>query len=139
MTRIFMNVVRFAGLCVICVILAGCSKKGKDSEFVPSSDKARSALESALNNWKDGHPSGPVPGKSSPKIEMMDAGWQAERKLVSYEILKEEPAGEGPRFFTVRLTLAEGAPVELRYVVMGKDPLWVAREEEYNKMSGTGM
>ena len=120
-------------------VMAGCSKKGsKTEDFVPPSDKARSALDSALANWKDGNPAGVVPGKSSPQIEMLDAGWQASRKLVSYEILKEDPAGQGPRFFTVRLTLAHGPPLEVRYVVIGIDPLLVTREEEYNKMSGTG-
>ncbi len=123
---------------VILAVTAGCSKKGgKNEDFVPPSDKARSALEAALANWKNGNPAGVVPGKSSPAIEMLDAGWQASRKLVGYEILGEDPAGK-VRFFTVRLILAEGPPMEVRYVVMGMDPLQVTREEEYNKMSGSG-
>lgn len=140
MTRELMLATVHAALAgLILMGMAGCSKKGsKTADFVPPSEKARSALESALANWKDGNPAGLVPGKSSPQIEMLDAGWQASRKLVAFEIVKEDPVGQGPRFFTVRLTLADGTSLETRYVVMGIDPLLVTREEEYNKMSGAG-
>jgi hypothetical protein len=124
---------------VILAATSGCSRKGgKNADFVTPSDKARPALEAALANWKNGQPSGSVPGKSEPAIQMLDAGWQASRKLVGYEILQEDSGSQGHRFFTVRLTFAEGPPVETRYVVMGIDPLLVTREEEFNKMSGTG-
>lgn len=133
---------RFRLLCcaagLFLTLASGCKKGGKDSDFVPSADKARSALEAALSNWRDGNPQGVVPGKSSPKIEMMDAGWQAERKLTSFEIVGEDPAGQGPRFFSVRLNLGDGTQVDARYVVMGIDPLLVMREEEFKKMSGSG-
>ena len=119
------------------ILLAGCSRQGtRNQDFNPPSDKARKALESALEHWQAGNPPGTVPG-TSPKVEVMDSIWKGGQKLTSFEILEEE-AGSEPRFFKVRLTLAKGPPQEARYAVMGIDPLWVYREEDYKKLSGMG-
>jgi len=117
--------------------VGGCSRHGtKTQDFTPPADKARQALESALNHWQNGNPHGAVPG-TSPSVEVMDVKWRGGQKLKSYEILGEEPGTE-PRFFKVRLTPAQGPPVEVRYAVVGIDPLWVYREEDYKSLSGMG-
>jgi hypothetical protein len=123
----------------VVLLLAGCSKGRKLEDFTPPSDKARQALEAALNHWKAGNPPGSIPG-TSPAVEAVDAKWKAAPKdLQTFEILAEEPAADAaPRYFKVRLTPAKGVPQEVRYVVVGIDPLWVYREQDFNALSGTG-
>ena len=70
------------------------------------------------------------------------AGWKGGQKLREYEIVGEDapPAqNQGPRTFTVKLTLAQGPPVEVKYMVIGIDPLWVYRDEDYVKSFDKGM
>jgi hypothetical protein len=129
-----MLVLAAAGL----ALSAGCSRTGsKDSDFIPSSGSARKALESALKSWQSGKPPGAVEGANAPKVQAVDSRWQAGQKLVAFEIVKEEQAGDGPRWLTVRLDVGKG-PQEVRYAVFGIDPLLVYREEDYQKLSGTG-
>jgi hypothetical protein len=117
--------------------LAGCSREGRRVEdFTPPADKARQALEAALNHWKTGQPPGRVPG-TTPAVEVLDSKWKAGQKLKDYEIIGEEPGSE-PRFFKVRLTPSTGTAQEVRYAVIGIDPLWVYREEDYKALSGAG-
>jgi hypothetical protein len=94
-------------------------------------------LEAALSAWKGGQAHGRV-ANSAPAIEVLDSKWKAGQRLADYQIVKEEPAaGTGPRWFTVRLTLQKAAaPQEVRYAVVGIDPLWVYSEDEYKKLSG---
>ncbi|HET6575915.1 MAG TPA: hypothetical protein VFG68_20100 [Fimbriiglobus sp.] len=125
-------------LSVGLLLLAGCSPGGKVEDFTPPADNARKALEAALNHWKAGNPPGTVSG-TSPAVEVLDSKWKAGQKITGYEVLGEDAAGPGPRTFKVRLTLARGSPVEVRYVVVGIDPLWVYRDEDYKKLSGAGM
>jgi hypothetical protein len=117
--------------------LAGCSRQGaKVEDFTPPSDKARQALEAALNHWKSGQPPGKVPN-TSPTVEVTDSKWKGGQKLKEYEILGEEP-GTDPRFFRVRLTPPTGPAQEVKYAVVGIDPLLVFREEDFKALSGTG-
>ncbi len=119
------------------LFLVGCSREGKRTEdFTPPADKARQALEAALNHWKSGQQPGQVPG-TSPTVEVVDSKWKAGQKLKEFEILGEEPGTE-PRFFKVRLTPPTGPAQEVRYAVLGIDPLWVYREEDFKALSGTG-
>jgi len=115
----------------------GCARQGmKTEDFTPPSVKARSALESALNLWQSGQAPGTVPG-TSPSVEVVDSKWKGGQKLKSYEILGEEPGTE-TRSFKVRLSLAQGPPQEVRYIVFGIEPLHVYREEDYKSLSGAG-
>jgi hypothetical protein len=119
-------------------LLAGCSPGGKVEDFTPATDNARKALVAALDHWKAGNRPGTVPG-TAPAVEVLDSKWKAGQKITAYEVLGEDPAGPGPRTFKVRLTPTQGAPLEVRYVVVGIDPLWVYRDEDYKKVSGAGM
>jgi hypothetical protein len=129
---------RLLALTGALLLLAGCSPGGKVEDFTPAADNARKALVAALDHWKAGNKPGTVPG-TSPAVEVLDSKWKAGQKITAYEILGEDPAGPGSRTFKVRLTPAQGAPAEVRYVVVGIDPLWVYRDEDYKKMSGAGM
>jgi len=121
------------------LLSAGCSRSRNNvADYTPSSEKAKQALETALNHWKDGNASGAVPG-TTPVVQAVDTKWKAGQKLQGFEILGEDaPSTDGaaPRFFKVRLTPTSGPPLEARYVVVGIDPLWVYREEDYKAMSG---
>jgi hypothetical protein len=102
---------------------------------VPPDDKARQALEAALAAWQNGQAPGKVEAGPVP-IQVVDSRWRAGQKLRGFEILKEEP-GEGPKVYSVRLTLTKPAGVQtVRYLVVGKVPLWVYREDDYRKQAG---
>jgi hypothetical protein len=132
---------RFCSIPLLALLLLGCSKTGKRTEdFTPSTDNARQALEAALNHWKAGNPPGSVPG-TTPQVEAVDAKWRAAPKqLQAFEIIGEEPRGaeSAPRYFKVKLTMTSGTPQEVRYVVVGIDPLWVYREQDFDALSGVG-
>src|SRR5262245_23478028 len=116
---------------------AGCSRQGsKVEDFTPPSDKAQKALEAALTHWQSGGSPGTVPG-TRPRVDVEDSKWKAGQKLQAFEILGEE-GGSETRFFKVKLTLAKGPPQEVKYAVFGIDPLQVYREEDFQKLPGTG-
>jgi hypothetical protein len=122
------------GVTVVCgLALAGCSGQGEE-QFIPSEATARQALETALNAWKDGQarPARFTQGKVA--VEVMDGTWESGQKLRAFEIVAEESSG-GPRWFTVKLTLARGERT-VKYAVLGNDPLWVYSEADYKKLSG---
>jgi hypothetical protein len=121
-------------LCSFLVVCAGCSNRGYN-QYIPSDDSARQALEASLNAWQDGKKPGPIEGAPQP-VQAVDSRWQAGQVLKSYEILNEEKS-EGPRVFSVRLTLQKPAAQQtVRYIVLGKDPLWVYREDDYKAPAG---
>jgi hypothetical protein len=124
------------GLVLASVVGCGSGNKGFD-RFIPDETVARKALETALDSWQGGKRPGKITTDAA-AIEAMDSKWQAGQQLASYQIVKEEPSnGQGPRWFQVRLTMRKPAgEVTARYVVLGKDPLWVYREEDYKKTSG---
>src|SRR3954447_11747529 len=102
-------------------LVAGCG--GDAGAYAPSETMARTALEAALAAWQDGRAPGPIAG-TSPTVQAVDSQWQAGAKLAGAEIVGEE-AGEGPRQFTVRLTLKpKGQAKQARYVVYGREPIW---------------
>src|SRR6516165_7005445 len=99
---------QFAGLTLglLLVVGAGCASKSYD-KYIPSDDKARQALEAALSAWRDGKKPGLVEGAPVP-VQVVDTKWQGGQKLKDFEILQDEP-GDGPRVFSVRLTLQKPA------------------------------
>jgi hypothetical protein len=119
----------FLGACV------GCMNRGYN-KYIPSEDKARQALEAALNSWCEGKKPGPVEGAPMP-VQVVDSEWLSGKKLQSYEIVGEEK-NEGPRVFSVRLTLQRpaGQQATIRYYIVGKEPLWVYRESDYKAPAG---
>jgi hypothetical protein len=132
---------RYAGalLMVLGLVLcaaSGCSRLRNELDILPNTDKARAALDKALTAWKDGQKMGTIQWDSQ-KIEVLERVWQSGKKLSAYEIVKAEEK-PGPRWFTVKLTLKDSQPQQVSYAVLGLDPLWVYREEDYNQMCGMG-
>ena len=123
------------GAALILAPALGCFGSGT-ARYVPSEDASRKALEAALDSWKAGRAPGPVPG-SSPAVSVVDSRRKPKQLLESYEIVKEENQ-EGHTFYSVKLTLKNPRAEEVaRFVVVGRDPLWVYREDDYQ--TGAGM
>ena len=128
---------RHVATMLLFALAAGCSGN-KVEDFTPSEATARKALEAALAHWQSGGQPGAVPS-TSPVVEVTDTKWKLGQQLKSFEITGEEPpVGPGPRFFKVRLTPPKGAAVDVKYAVLGIDPLLVYRDEDYQKLSGIG-
>lgn len=130
------NLTRIVHFLILAGVCAGCGG-APEKKYIPKTDMARGALEAGLEHWKSGARHGPVDGFKVP-VNVFDARWQNGKKLESYEILSEVPS-DGPKIFLVKMKLNEDKEeIEIKYYVVGKDPLLVFREQDYNKASGTG-
>ena len=88
-------------------------------------------MRRGLDAWKAGEPPGALPG-SRPVIHITDGGRKAGQVLESYRILGETRGSAG-RTFAVILKLDNPAEeIRARYIVVGIDPLWVFRQEDYD-------
>lgn len=116
--------------------LAGCDGTG-NARHVTEAEVARRSLESALSAWRDGRPCGPIEG--SPAIQVSDARWRDGRRIEAFEIGEEHTDGDGIRQFTVALTFPKSKKAEeARFVVYGRDPVWIFSEEDYKRMIDMG-
>ncbi len=132
------SVRRSLKLAMMLGALSGCGQGNRSElDILPNTDKARAALEKALSAWKDGHQPGKIQ-TNSPSIEVVDRVWRGGAKLASYEIA-EAADKPGPRWFAVKLTLKDSPqPRQVYYAVLGIDPLWVYREEDFQQALGMG-
>jgi len=120
---------------LLLVLVPGCGRKLSHADYVPTKEKARAALEAALTAWQNGRPPGKIEGVS-PAVQAVDSVWQAGQKLAGFTILDEE-SGDGPQRFSVRLNLKDTkGELVVRYVVLGRDPIWVYRAEDYKRAMG---
>jgi hypothetical protein len=88
-----------------------------------------------MEAWKKGEPAGLVAGTKQPAIHVIDSHRTPGQNLSQYEILGEVP-GNAPRCFAVKAYLSAPEKEErLRYIVVGIDPLWVFRQEDYDLLS----
>ncbi|HJZ93258.1 MAG TPA: hypothetical protein VKE40_20450 [Gemmataceae bacterium] len=116
------------------LLAAGCSNSDP-GRYIPPEDKARQALDAALTGWRNGSPGGAVPGTADPVVQFVDSHRGPGQRLKDYTVLGMAP-GDGPRVFTVRLTLdGPAADVKVRYVVFGIDPVWVIRHEDFDMIN----
>jgi hypothetical protein len=119
----------------LLVVAAGCAGSSDPNRYYPPDDRARQAVETALTAWQNGATPGTVPGTADPVVQFVDSHNGPARKLVAFEILGLAP-GDGPRVFTVRLSLDRPAgEVRVRYYVVGVDPIWVIRQEDYDMLN----
>jgi hypothetical protein len=121
----------------VCLLaaLTGCSSNSTTDKFIPNQMQAREALEAALNAWVEGKKPGGIEGTPIP-VQAADSQWSAGMKLVSFEII-EQVEGEVPPAYIVQLTMqGRSEPLKVRYYVVGKDPLWVYREDNFKASKG---
>jgi hypothetical protein len=111
-------------------LLAGCGDGL--ARYSPTPDEARSSLEAALTAWRDGKPFGEVEAK--PPVRPVDSVWQSGQQLQSFEIGAQEDGEFGTKQFVVKLAMKNNKESrEVRYIVHGRDPVWVYREEDYKR------
>lgn len=131
---------RWAGIGAILATVVGCSAgpdPGSGGAMVaPEVGAARSALVASLDAWKAGRRDPRELIGSGPAVGVVDST-RRDRPLVGYEVVGPLllSAGEVARPFAVRLVL--GGPreeVSTRYVVAGRDPLWVFLREDYDRI-----
>ena len=111
--------------------VAGCTSSVSEADrFVPDPVVARQAVETMLDRWKAGATPSSIADRS-PQLVVVDSVRQAGAKLAWFEILGEVP-GESSRCLAVRLVMGD-PPVETttRYVVVGIDPLYLFRHEDF--------
>jgi hypothetical protein len=117
------------------LVLAGCSDSSDPGRYIPSPDLAAQALETALTAWRGGFAGSTVPGATNPAIEFVDTHRPGGRRLQAFTVVGQAP-GDGPRVFVVKLSI-DGTTGEqrVRYVVYGRDPVWVMRQEDYEMLN----
>jgi hypothetical protein len=123
---------------ILDLALAGCG--GGAKAFVPASASAREALNAALSAWKNGEKPDSLAART-PAVHAVDTHWRNGETLLAYEVVKEEP-GEGVQRLTARLTSkvaaakAKETQSEVTYIVVGRDPVWVYRDDDYARLLG---
>jgi hypothetical protein len=125
--------VRAFGCFFAATFVVGCAG-GSGDRFVPETTTARSALEAALNAWQRGEPPGEIQD-ISPPVQVTDTQRRPNQTLKAFEILGEV-GGDPGRCFSVRLALENPSEQRtVRYLVLGDNPLWVFREEDYTMLT----
>ena len=112
----------------------GCGRTQRNDDFIPHEEVARRALDAYLRAWSARSKTPTVPD-TNPPVSVVDDLRLKGRTLTGYKILGLAPA-DAPVCFAVQLSL--GNPVEElreRYVVVGLDPLWVWRYDDYLMMT----
>jgi hypothetical protein len=121
---------------LVAAFLLGYGHAEPADRFIPAEDSARVALESALKAWQDGDSSGNLRLEvGPPAVQVTDSFRRAGQSLRNFDILGKTST-EGPYHFAVRLFLDH--PTEektVRYVVVGVDPLWVMREDDFEMLA----
>ncbi|MBI3865550.1 MAG: hypothetical protein HY290_27065 [Planctomycetia bacterium] len=128
---------RAACILFCAAICAGCSaeqNKAAKDRYVPPADLARRAVEEVLVDWREGRLPAPI-NRMAVGIQVVDKQRNKGQTLADFEILGEAPS-EAARCFAVRIRL-KGPDTEekVRFVVIGIDPLWVFRQEDYELIS----
>lgn len=124
------------GAAVAALVTSGCRNETNDfARYVPEPEAARAAVVATLDGWRKGDPPGAVAGPTRPPVYVVDKQRRPDQRLTSYEVLGEV-AAENARGFAARLTFEgqEETPI-VRYLVVGRDPLWVFRQEDYEMIS----
>ena len=106
----------------------GC--RGEAKNFVPTSEVAQSAVKQALEAWQAGAVAGEIAG-TKPAIVVTDVKRKPSQVLEHFKILGETP-GRAGRTFAVQLQFSKpNESLKTEYIVVGIDPLWVFRREDY--------
>lgn len=120
----------------IASFAAGCgdAQRGPADLAIPDLESSRTALIASLDAWKaDRRASGVLIG-SKPAIGVVDSA-RADRPLLEYEVVGPLMTFGKARPFAIRLDLGEPREtVATRYLVLGRDPLWVFRQEDFERM-----
>lgn len=117
-------------------LASGCGGRSGSGSYAPSSASAKKALEASLDEWKKGAKPEELALDSVP-VHPVDYQWLSGVALESYAVLNEEDqtGAENTKLFTVDLKLKPPAkPVKAKYLVVGKSPIWVYRNEDFARL-----
>ena len=122
-----MAVTLFVGL------TAGCHSPSGPSSMIPDERVARDAISVMMKTWEERHPVG-ILEQTSPRIQVVDTRRSKEPDLVRYQILSSA-VDNRVYCFLIRLTFEGGEdPRNVRFYVVGIDPLLIFREEDYTML-----
>ncbi|HQU47215.1 MAG: hypothetical protein B7Z73_14755 [Planctomycetia bacterium 21-64-5] len=130
------SIVEWALAALLLPGVAACGRPSGYERYVPSAERAHEALDQVLAAWKSGETVESLTLKSAPiTVRVADSTRRPGQRLVAYDLLGEV-SGEGPRTFVVRLKLDDPSDEqEVRYYLVGIDPLWVFRQEDYDAVA----
>ena len=116
---------------VSAILVAGCGGS-PGAAYQPKEVSARKALDDALTTWSKGGKPDQLTSETPP-VHVADSQWTSGVVLEGYEVVGTEPGvGDEPAWFKVVLKLKKPlGDKEVRYTVLGKDDLWVYRDEDY--------
>ncbi len=118
----------FSFLLIALLLLAGCARKNED--FIPAPELAENALVQVLEAWKAGQPAGEIPN-TKPAVFATDTNRLATQTLRAYDVLGETPGSSGRTYVVVLKLENPTEEIKTTYIVVGIDPLWVFRREDY--------
>jgi hypothetical protein len=117
---------------VVMLCVSGCGTH-RAARYVPDETVARQALTAALSAWKEEGGTS-LRLEDDTVVEVVDRYRRPGQVLSEFNILGEV-AGDGGRWFEVELHLANPAQTEqVRYIVVGIEPLWVFRQSDYEML-----
>lgn len=118
------------GACLGC----GRSPQSPGELTIPSPASAKAALIASLTAWKSGDRKSGVVIGGTPPIGVVDST-RPERRLIDYEIVGALMPSDKARPFAVRITLdGPRETVMTRYLVIGREPLWVFLQDDFDRM-----
>ena len=124
------------GWLVVASLATGCGSSKHDALELspPDLEASKAALVASLDAWRANQRASGVTIGSAPAIGIVDA-MRAERTLLEYEVVGPLMIVDKGRPFAVRLTLdGPRETITARYVVIGRDPLWVFRQEDLDRV-----
>jgi hypothetical protein len=127
---------RFLGWVLLCAAATGCGgwqDPDRSPPYLPAWPEARAAVETALSGWRDGTPNH-SPSGAPGSVMFLDKQRLPAQKLGSFAILSQSEV-DNVRQFTVRLQIeGETSPRLVRYNVLGRNPAWVFRLEDFESI-----
>jgi hypothetical protein len=118
---------------LLALSLSGCGGSGHE-RFFPSEPVARNALREVLEQWQSGAPPAGIPTETV-RVEPVDSHRKPGQRLQHFDI-RGEVSGTGPKVFVVQLRFEQPREEQTaRFIVLGQDPLWVFREEDYEMIA----
>ena len=120
----------------LALLAVGCGDEGRVAPELesPGLDESRAALVAGLDAWQAGRRENGLVAGAKPAVGVVDSARKG-RPLLGFEVLGPLMVVAKARPFAVRLDLdAPRETITARYLVLGRDPLWVFRQDDFERM-----
>ena len=133
MNRDFVRRIATALAVAACLAVGGCGRSSKD--YAPSGASAKETLNRALTSWQKGEKPDRLES-AAPPVNVSVSEWRNGKVLEKFEIVEEEAVpGEANKLFTTNLRLKGAkADTKARFVVVGRNPIWVYGENDFKNL-----